>query len=113
MAKAKGNLLGAWAFLAGVIIAIIVSFLGVSVTSGIWAIILVVIGLIVGLLNVGGKEMTTFLLAAVSLVIVSSFGAASLASVAYIGEILSALMVLFVPATIVVALRALFAVSKA
>lgn len=113
MAKTKSNLLGAWAFLAGVLIAIIVSFLQGSTTEGIWPIVLVVIGLIVGLLNVGGKEMTTFLLASVSLVIVSSFGAASLSSVLYVGEILRALMVLFVPATIVVALRSLFAVSKA
>jgi len=113
MAKKAGNMLGAWAFLAGVIIAIIVSFLGVPTTQGTWAIVLIVIGLIVGLLNVGGKEMTTFLLASVSLVIVSSFGAASLVAVDYISEILRALLVLFVPATIVVALRALFAVAKA
>ena len=112
MPKAKSNLLGAWAFLAGVIIAIIVGFLGVAVTSGIWAIILVVIGLIVGLLNVAGKELTHFLLAGVSLVIVSSFGAGSLIAVPYIGQILAALLVLFIPATIVVALRSLFAVAK-
>lgn len=112
MVKFKGNRLGAWAFLAGVIIAIIVSFLGISTTVGIGAIVLVVIGLIIGLINITGKETTTFLLASVSLVIVSAFGSSSLASIAYVGEILQALLVLFVPATVVVALRALFAVSK-
>jgi len=111
--KMKGNMLGAWAFLAGVIVAIIVSFLGVSTTSGIWAIVLVIIGLLIGLLNVGGREMTTFLLASVSLVIVSYFGAASLLAVPYVGDILNALLVLFVPASVVVALRALFSTAKA
>ena len=112
MVKARGNLLGVWAFLIGVIIAIIVSFLGVSVIEGIWAVILVIIGLVIGILNVTNKEIKTFLLAAVSLVIVSSFGASSMAAIPYIGEILKALLVLFVPATVVVALKALFAVSK-
>ena len=110
--KSKGSLLGAWAFLAGVIIAVIVGFLGTSAMTGIWAIILIVIGLIVGLLNISGKEMNTFLLAAVSLVVVSYFGASAVMAVDFIENILNALLMLFVPATIVVALRALFAVSK-
>jgi len=110
--KFKGSLLGAWAFLAGVIIAIIVSFITTTMNETL-AIVLVIIGLIVGLLNVGGKEMTTFLLAAVSLVIVGAFGVNALSIVPYLSALLNNLMLLFIPATIVVALRALFAVARA
>lgn len=112
MAKVKSNLLGAWAFLAGVIIAIIVSFITTSINPTL-VIVLAFIGLVVGLLNVGGKEMTTFLLAAVSLVIVADFGTSALGVIPYLEGLLINLKILFVPATIVVALRALFAVSKA
>jgi len=111
MAK-KGNLIGAWAFLIGVILAIVVGLLGLGATEGMWALILVVLGIIIGLLNIGGTELKEFLLAGTALVIVSAFGGQVLLGVAYVGDILQALVVLFVPATIIVALKAVFALAR-
>lgn len=106
------NILGAWAFLIGVILAVIVGLVGLVATEGIWAIALVILGIIIGLLNVGGAELKEFLLAGTVLVIVSSLGGGILLGVGYVGPILQALVVLFVPATIVVALKVVFAIAK-
>ena len=109
MAKKNGSLLGAWAFLVGIILAIIFAF--VTMTPGI-AVTLFVLGIIIGLLNIADKEIQPFLLAAVALVIVSAFGGSALASVRYAPELLGNMLLLFVPATIIVALRSVFAIAK-
>ena len=104
--------LGGWAFLIGVLIAILAGIF-VSELSASIAGVLVVIGIIVGLFNVTGKESHSFLLATVALVIVSSLGGQVISSsIAILGNILRALLVLIVPATIVVAIREAFSVAK-
>ncbi len=115
MAKKKQqNVLGAWAFLAGVIIALIVGLFGL--VDATWTTILLVLGIVVGLLNVGGKELKEFLLAGTVLVIVSALGGQALLnlqlSVVNVGLIFDALVTLFVPVTIVVALKSVFAIAK-
>ncbi|MEK6881098.1 MAG: hypothetical protein AABY22_15875, partial [Nanoarchaeota archaeon] len=75
MAKSAKSKLGGWAFLIGVILAII---LGIFMPAGglnqTWVWILVVIGLIVGFLNVTHDEASHFLMSGTVLVIVSAFG---------------------------------------
>lgn len=124
---AKENRIGAWAFLIGVILAIII---GLSATlfsipsltaysKQIYA-ILVVLGLIVGwFTNVDRKESQTFLIAGAVLVIVSRFGMESAtASLIGIGvgdavrSVFGALLALFAPATIIVALKTVFSITK-
>ncbi len=109
----KQNILGAWAFLIGVILAIVVGLLGLGATEGTYAIVLVILGIIIGLLNIGGAELKEFMLAGTVLVIVSALGGQTyLGLIPYVGEIIKALVVLFVPATIVVALKAVFVLAK-
>ena len=115
MAK-QTNLLakvGSWAFIIGVIIALIVGIF--SGANAVTTTVLIVLGLIVGFLNVTGRETTPFLLAAISLVIVSSFGGAALGGVPAIGDTLggtlAALLTFVVPATIIVALKAIYALA--
>ena len=110
MPKTKGNLIGASAFLIGAILSIILGALSM-ITPAI-ALILVILGLIVGLLNVGDEEVTPFLLAAVSLVIVSSFGASALTVVPVVSRMLQALLILFVPATVIVAVKEVFSIAR-
>ena len=114
MAKGSQNVLGAWAFLIGVILALIVGALGL--TGANWTSALVVLGIIIGLLNIGGAELKEFMLAGTVLVIVSALGGQAVAglviSVIRVGEILNALVILFVPATMVVALKTVFALAK-
>lgn len=114
MAKVKGNVIGAWAFLIGVIIAIIVGLFGL--TADVWITLLLVLGIIVGLLNIGTTESEKFMLAGAVLVIVSTLGGTSLLglkiSVLDIGGVLRSLTALVVPATIIVALKAALATAK-
>jgi len=126
--RSQENSFGAWAFLVGVILAVVIgvgasSFLSISSISTysaqIYA-ILVVIGIIVGFsIKVSGKDAKDFLLAGTILVIVSSFGKESVTgSLIGIGigdtvsSTFSALLALFVPATIIVAIKTVFSLSK-
>jgi len=75
-------------------------------------------GLAIGFLNVSGKETKDFLLVAVSLVIVAFAGNASgtLGNVqvigAYLQGIFNSILAIVVPATIVVALKEIWELSK-
>ena len=110
MAKGKGNLIGGWAFLIGVVIAVILGAMG-SVT-GTFLTVLVVIGLIVGFLNVADDEATPFLMSGIALIVASAFGGSSLSSIAIAEQILDALMAIFVPATIIVAVKNVFSLAR-
>jgi hypothetical protein len=114
MAKRKSNRsatgpLGRWAFLAGVVLAIIFGFMGPSAWLP-W--VLVVLGLVVGLLNIEESEVSGFLTAGTVLVLMGYFGGQTLAAVPYLGAIFDNLLVLFVPATIIVALKHVFAMAR-
>ncbi|MFH1326744.1 MAG: hypothetical protein ABIH59_01290 [archaeon] len=126
--KSYENSFGAWAFLVGVVLAVIIgvgtsSFLSINsikaYSTEIYA-ILVLIGLIVGFsIKISGKDSETFLVAGAILVIVSKFGMESvtgsligLGIVDTVASTFSALLVLFVPATIIVALKRVFSVAK-
>ncbi len=119
--KNKGKVIGAWAFLIGVLLAIIVGIFETKMTSNLQTLvfgILVIAGIVVGLLNVSGKESSGFLLAAVSLVIASSLGGGVLESLKDTGiglmaiGMLKYLLILFVPTTIIVALKSVFALAR-
>lgn len=107
--------IGAWAFLIGVLLAIILGLFSSSLpadASGIVVAILVIIGIVVGLFNIGGEETSRFLLAALSLVIASALGGGVMSSVPYIKPLLDALLILFVPTTIIVALKSVFVIAR-
>jgi hypothetical protein len=126
--KSHENWVGAWLFLTGVVLAVLI---GVAVTffiplskisaysSPIYA-ILVILGIIIGVkINVSGKDSQTFLISSAVLVIVSRFGMESVTGSLIgigIGDLVSsvfgALLVLFVPATIIVALKNLFSITN-
>ena len=119
MAKQQStNLLakiGSWAFIIGVIIALLVGIFTTGAGNVVTTSILIVLGLIVGFLNVTGKETTPFLLASVALIIVSAAGGNILGQVATIGPylqgFLQAMMTFVIPATIIVALKAIWALA--
>jgi uncharacterized protein YacL len=128
MITSKGNSVGAWAFLIGVILAVIIGLLSaiildvaqMRVYSSVIYTILVVLGLIVGFsINVEGKDSQTFMITGTILVLVSKFGMESVTSSLIgigVGDIVSstfgALLGLFVPATIVVAIKTVFSIAK-
>ena len=118
--RSRESVLGARVFLLGIIIALAVGlFTGTRTSPWILA-ILAFLGIIVGFF-VAEKDSITFLLASVSLVVVSFAGIQGLVldaairgvNLGYIiTSILGALLVLFVPATIVVAIKTVFAIAK-
>ena len=119
--RSKENLIGAWGFLIGVILAIIMGIFQPNIspqTNTILYSLLVVSGIVVGFLNVEDKDWLNFLFAALSLVIVSGLGQQTINNIvklspilAYLNSILSALLFMFVPATIIVALKSVFALA--
>ena len=125
--KSKENSIGAWAFLIGVVLAIVIGIATklisipalISYSPQIYA-ILVILGLVVGFsINVTGKNSQTFLITGAVLVVVSKFGMESVTGSLIgigIGDIVSstfaALLVLFEPATIVVAIKTVFGLAK-
>ncbi len=110
MARTVGNVIGQWAFLIGVIIAIILGAIGSL--NGVWVTILVIIGIIIGLLNISVDEVMPFLWSGTVLVIVSYFGASAVDVIPAFARILQSLLIIFVPATVIVALRNVFGLAR-
>jgi len=111
MVKKSSNLIGSWAFLIGVVLAVVIGA-GLLQINSTWTMILVIIGLIVGLLNITGKEVEPFLISGAVLVIASSLGNNELGSIPILNGILSALLAIFVPATIIVAIKNVFNLAR-
>lgn len=118
--RADTNTVGYIAFLLGVFIAIISGLFyaaGVLDASmqGFVGLVLVVLGLVVGLLNLLDKDVSTFLLAVVALAVVGA-GAGGLALIPYVGVPIAAIVnyiAMFVfPAAIIVALKTIWDMSK-
>ena len=121
MVRSKENLWGAYAFLVGVVLAVMLGMFNNSLESagGLFYSVLVLIGLVVGAINTSDKNSQTFLLASISIVIVGALGVESLKYipttnyvVSSLRNILGSLSLLFIPATIVVALKTVFSMAK-
>ena len=104
------NVLGSWAFLIGLVLAVIVG--AGFATSPTWSMILVAIGLVVGLLNITASETKSFLFSGAILIIASAIGGSSMNSVPLVQNILSSLLAVFVPATIIVAIKNVFVLAR-
>ena len=125
--RSKENNVGAWSFLIGVVLALIVGIFTTLIpipslskySAQIYG-LLIFLGVVVGsFINVDGKDSQTFLISGTILVIVSRFGMESvLGSLIGIGladavsSVFGALLVLFIPATIIVALKTVFGIAK-
>ena len=126
MLKSHENSVGAWAFLIGVVLALVIGLFTTLLPipalikySGYIYGILVLLGIVVGVMIVTGKDSQTVLVAGLIIVIVSQFGKESVSgSLIGIGlgdmvsSIFTALLALFVPATIIVALKTVFSIAK-
>jgi ATP synthase protein I len=117
MAKSKAIKIGAVIFLIGIVLAIIIGFIEYSGAYSSWQdylpLILVVLGILIGLLNITAAETKDFMMAGAILVIISALGGqAYMNSVPILGNIIKAIIILFVPATIIVALKTVFILAK-
>jgi len=111
---------GHYSFVIGILLAIILGIASsarfstgtqTALTS-----LLILLGVMVGILNITGKETREFLLTTAVLVIVASLSINLLRSVAYVGFVLgdlfSAMLAFTVPAVIVVCIKNIWRLSK-
>jgi len=98
--------IGHWAFIGGLLIAVVVGLVPKLATPTVtW--ILVLLGLIIGFLNVTEHETTGFLVATAALLLVGQANVIANLGV-YIRAILDNLVAIAAPAALLVALRALY-----
>ena len=113
--------IGNYSFIIGVIIAVVLGLpapaLG-SATVWLWS-VLVVLGLVVGLLNVSGKETKEFLWVTVGLVVVAFAGSAQIDKWqnvqligAYLSGIFNSLLAFVIPASVIAALKDVWMLAK-
>ena len=119
--KARESLIGAWAMLTGILVAIVLGIFQKYIlmgTTNVWIyLILALLGIFIGVVSVNdSRDSTTFLLVIVALVIVSSMGQERTIKLAeidlLIATILNALLTMFIPAAIIVAIKTLFSVAS-
>src|SRR3989338_3595870 len=107
------DVVGKWAFIAGLVVALLAGFFAVPMV----ALVLFVVGLIVGFLNVTAKDTEKFLLATVTLLVL---GVGSIQTLAVLGTAVSATlstvlgsMIAFVgAAALVVAVKAVVELAQ-
>lgn len=117
--KALLTKVGGWSFIVGSIIAIVLGLfarLMVPQWQAILLGILSILGLLVGFFNVNASETKQYLIAAIALVLVASQGSFTLSTIPYIGVYLTnifvTLLAFIAPATVVVALKAIYYIAK-
>ena len=111
------DVLGKWAFIIGLVIAVIAAFIGTSISASTIALILFILGLLVGFLNITEKQHTTFLLATIALLLlgIGSISALSIIGTVsgYLNSILANIIAFVGAAALVVALKAVYETAKA
>jgi hypothetical protein len=111
--KAKTlGIIGFWAFIIGFAIAVIGGL--IAPANAILIIILVLIGIIIGFLNVTSKEILLFIVATIALIVAG--GVFEPIKVLGIGKILDDMLsyvtVMMAPAAVISAIKALWAAAK-
>ena len=103
---------GFWAFIVGLILAVVGGI--VLPQNFIIIIVLIILGLIVGFLNITAKEILLFLVATIALVVVGNvFAPLTVLDIGKIlGSMLSYVATLMAPAAIIAAIKALWSVGK-
>jgi len=108
---AKSNL-GRWAFVVGLIISVLLGFVTFSYAS----LVLVILGLIVGFMNVSDKEASNYLIAVIALMIVGVAGLQALAVLGslydWISTVLTSFITFAAASAVIVAIKELFDMGR-
>jgi len=114
----SGEKYGEWAFLAGVLLALVLGLLqglGVVGDYALLSLLLIVLGLVVGLTTVTSKETDSFLIASVALLSVGAAGLSNLGGQtigAVLADALANLRSFVAPAALVVALKSIYKLAS-
>lgn len=109
----KKTTLGRWAFILGVVIAVLMGFMTFSYSS----LILVILGLIVGFLNVSGKETHNYLVAVIAMLVIGFSGMQVFATLNtglyyWIETVLTSFVTFVAASGIVVAVKAIIEIGE-
>jgi hypothetical protein len=109
----KIDKIGEWAFLAGVILALLFGLFKGEVT-GAFATTLIVLGILVGFLNIAEKETTPYLVATIALLVAGAAGLGDLpfAKVVNLSAMLKNIVLFVAPAAVIVALKTIITLGK-
>ena len=105
---------GSWSFIIGLIIAVILGLLP-NLSGGMWISLLVLLGIIVGFLNVSGKEVRGFLVAAIAVMLAGGTSNVMMAVPlvgSFLERILNNFVVFVAPAAIIVAVKELLILAR-
>ena len=117
-----GAVLGALAFFAGMLIAVICGAVPGWRDSGAVVLTLVILGIVVGVFNITGKEIIPFLIAAIALVVVGGISGGSFSALDHIkaidglgralDQIVEFIAVFMVPAAVINAVRVVVELAR-
>jgi len=120
MPQRRGSLktpkVGEWAFIIGVLLAVVFGLVPSNarvLDPSTVSTVLVVLGIVVGLLNIQKRESSGFLLATLVLMVAKTAGLETLPFAgAFLGAVFANLALLVAPAAVIVALKAVFSLAK-
>ncbi len=126
MAKKNMKHYGEYAFLAGVVLALLLGILSSTMPAGsapVVIMVLAVLGIIVGLVNITAKETHTFLVATIALLLAATawtplitvlaiFGDMGTTVALWIGGFVTHLVAFISPAAFIVALKTIYLLAK-
>ena len=106
------GLIGFWSFIVGLIIAVVAGL--VLPGNAVVTLILVILGIVIGFLNITPKETKAMLLAAIALIVVgNAFAPLKFLGIdTFIAGILAYITVLVAPAAIIGAIKTFWAIGK-
>ena len=110
--------LGSYAFIIGVVIAILAGIGAAGILGGlaVWVpLLLVILGLLVGYLNITDKETDKFLIAGIALVVLGTTaqGLAVIPSIGiYMAGIVEQVAIFVAPAALIVGLKSIYGLAK-
>lgn len=108
--------IGGWAFIIGLVIALILGALTATAGTA-WVVgLLLVLGVIVGLLNISDKEIVAFLVACIAFLVAAPAFSVAVGSVVgsfgWLSRILTHIAIFVLPAAIIASLKAIVALAS-
>lgn len=104
--------IGVWAYVVGFLIALIVALISQEGLTESWIFILVVLGFIVGLLNIRDEEVVTYLVASIAFILSAWAFMWNVGELPFLNTFMQAIIVFTVPGAMVVSFKALYNVAK-
>lgn len=113
--------IGHYAFLIGILLALVLALFSTSLGSKatLMMLVLVILGVVVGFLNITSKEMTEFLVAAIALVVIAPVSTTLVVLDQYVTglgtllqSILSFIAIFVAPAALIVAIKAIVELAE-